>query len=113
YCAFWIFGPDTYEKSESLDAFLGKTTEHLDNTEDFTDENLTELADCFHRAMRNAYKIFGDHAFRKWPLGTERRNPINRALFEVWAVVLSHYDEKLVSEHASDLCEAARRLMTD
>jgi hypothetical protein len=113
FCAFSMFGADSYGATDSLDALLVRATEHLDDTGAFSDEELEALDAAFHRAMRNAYVVFGDHAFRKWPLGNERRNPINRALFEVWAVVLAKYDEPVVSKHAGELAIAARRLMTE
>lgn len=113
FCAFFIFGADKYDKTESLDSFLGKTTEYIDDELQFTDTDRSKLVESFHRAMRNAYTVFGDHAFRKWPFGAERRNPINRALFEVWGVVLSRHDEQRIIEHADELRAAARTLMTD
>ncbi len=113
FCAFKLFGPDQYDGSDSLDAFLGRVTEHIDDTTKFDNDCRSELVKSFHRAMNNAYTVFGEHAFRKWPLGTERRNPINRALFEVWAVVLSERDETLVKTRAKELVRAARKLMTD
>jgi hypothetical protein len=113
FCAFSIFGPDEYGAHDGLDAFLVRATEHLDDATKFTDQQVADIETAFHRAMRNAHRVFGEHAFRKWPLRSDRRNPINRALFEVWAVVLAQYDEALVKSRASKLASAARKMMTD
>lgn len=112
FCAFRMFGAQSYGATDTLDAFLVRATEHIDDPTAFPDEDLKALESGFLRAMRNAYVAFGDHAFRKWPLGNERRNPINRALFEVWAVVLADYDEQVVSARAAELATAARTMMT-
>jgi len=113
FCAFRIFGADAYESSDSLDAYLVRTTAHLDDPSKFSDADLDELKVAFHRAMRSALVVFGDHAFRKWPLTTQRRNPVNRALFETWSVVLSQIDERTVAARAPELRHAARALMGD
>jgi len=113
FCAFRMFNAASYAATDTLDAFLVRATEHLDDVDALPDEELEKLKKDFHRAMNNAYRAFGDHAFRKWPLGSDRRNPINRALFEAWAVVLADYDEQIVSERAVELAEAARRMMTE
>ncbi len=113
FCAFRMLGADNYTATDTLDTFLIRTTERLDDATAFPDKNLEELQVAFHRAMTNAYTVFGDHAFRKWPLGSERRNPINRALFEVWSVILANYDKQTISTHAARLAEVARRMMTE
>lgn len=46
----------------------------------------------FRRGMVRAYRIFGKHTFRK-SYGKKRRTPINKALFEVWTVLLSDLNE--------------------
>ncbi|MEM9459273.1 MAG: DUF262 domain-containing protein, partial [Myxococcota bacterium] len=113
FCAFRIFGTRQYQKSDSLDSFLIRATEFFDDTSKFTDNDRKILIEHFHRAMRNAYTVFGEYAFRKWPLEAERRNPINRALFESWSVTLSDYSEALVLSRAKKLAQAARQLMTE
>ena len=112
FCAFSILGIDGYGSS-GLDAFLSRATESLDEPTNLTDQDLSALEARFHSAMHNAHAVFGSHAFRKWPLGNERGNPINRALLEVWAVILGQYDEELVIARAAELALAARKLMTE
>src|SRR5690606_30117648 len=57
-----------------------------------SDEVLGKLERDFEQAMRAALLIFRDAAFRRYPTGAKRRGPINRALFESWAVVLAEYN---------------------
>ena len=63
--------------------------------------------------MTNCYAVFDEYAFRKWPLDTDRRNPINRALFESWGTVLADYDETAVRAGAAELVKRAREMMTN
>jgi hypothetical protein len=42
--------------------------------------------------MIRAKQIFGKHAFRK-SYDTKRKTPINKALFEVWTVLLSELND--------------------
>lgn len=46
----------------------------------------------FCLAMERAYKLFGNHSFRKSYPG-KRRTPINKSLFETWGVLLSEISE--------------------
>lgn len=55
-----------------------------------------ERADCarrFDNAMRLSFALFGRQAFRKWKQGTERRRPLNKALFDVGAVRLARLND--------------------
>ena len=58
-------------------------------------------------------KVFGEHAFRKWPQGAYGKSPINRALFESWGTVLADYDEASIRHAKEDLVRRARDMMTD
>jgi hypothetical protein len=62
--------------------------------------------------MENSFLIFGDHAFRRWPIGSEYRSPINRALFESWANALTDLDPQQAEVAKPQIVAAARRLMT-
>lgn len=109
--AFRLLSVDEYAKCGTLDDFLGKATEHLDSL--MTDSQLTELHRVFAKGMRNANVAFGDYTFRKWPLTSDRRNPINRALVETWGTVLADFDEATVAARRAKLVLHARQLMTD
>ena len=62
--------------------------------------------------MLNARVVFGDHAFRKWPLGQEHRNPINRPLFETWSIALADFAAEDLEERREKICHAARVAMS-
>ncbi len=47
----------------------------------------------FKKAMVAAFYIFGDNAFRKLSNKTKRKSPLNKALFEAWAVNFSNLNE--------------------
>lgn len=84
--AFVIFGVDGYFRSEGLDQFLNDATSLIDSHA--TDEHIAAWTYHFSKAMRLAHEIFGDQAFRKWPLDESKRHPINRAIFEAVATTL-------------------------
>lgn len=54
-------------------------------------KTLEQLKERFILAMQRGYAIFGKHAFRKsFSIGEDsRKTPINKALFETWANILS------------------------
>ena len=110
FVSFRLFTPDDYAQHGSFDEFLGFVTKRLD---DPADQNLDQLRADFVRGMTNCYVVFGDHAFRKWPWDAERRNPINRALFESWGTVLADHDESVVRERTVELVKRARDMMTN
>lgn len=114
FVAYCLHNVSEYRGFGSLDEFLGRVTNELDDPVRIPDGTLRELESRFSRGMRNAKSVFGEHAFRWWPLGIERKNPVNRALFESWGVVLSQYPEERVLARASDLVTQAReRMSTD
>ena len=109
FVGFRLFTPDEYAIHGSFDEFLGVVTKQLDDSDD---QSLAELRADFVRGMVNCHIVFGTYAFRKWPRDTERRNPINRALFETWGSVLADYDEDAVRTRTEELVERAREMMT-
>ena len=110
FVGFRLFTPDEYASYGSFDEFLGVVTKRLDD--DLDDQSRERLRADFVRAMTNCHAVFGDYAFRKWPRHTDRRNPINRALFESWGTVLANYDESVVRTGAAELVTRARHMMT-
>jgi len=79
----------SYRQYESPDMFLNAVTEYIDN--EISDNDLTLLKSSLCTGLNNAYELFGENAFRKWPMGDKRLYPINKALFDVWTVLLSQY----------------------
>jgi hypothetical protein len=109
FIGFRLFTPDEYARYGSFDEFLGVVTKRLD---DPGNESLDKLRADFVRGMTNCYAVFDEHAFRKWPWGAARRNPINRALFETWGGVLADRDEAAVQAGRAELVKRAREMMT-
>ena len=110
FVGFRLFTPDEYAQHGSFDEFLGAVTKQLD---DPAGQSLNKLRADFVRGMTNSYAVFGEHAFRKWPCDAERRNPINRALFESWGTVLADHNETTVRAGKEELVKRAREMMTN
>lgn len=100
---------EDYGKFGTMDAFLTTTTHKIDYEID--DKVIENLKRDFENSMTNAHNLFGGHAFRKWPLGYERIAPINRALFDVWGVILANYAWFQLEKYKDKIIEKARQLM--
>lgn len=112
FFAFYLLDDITgFNRSGTMDAFLTEATRRVDKGLERRERE--ELLASFERAMDNAYRLFGQYSFRKWPQGQENRSPINRALFETWGVALSRYDWKKLGPKKEQIVREARRLMTD
>lgn len=111
--SFMIRDYTSYPKSNDMDKFLSDTMRILNIIPDLdskeasiffreeeqrkesvrkkdiliTDTKSIEIR--FRNGMIRSYDIFGKHTFRK-SYGKIRRTPINKALFEVWTVLLSN-----------------------
>ena len=117
FLAFAIFGYDNFKNTIGMDGFLthamkiinkGKEKyrksceeekeEALEPIRFFKDNEIdqTELKEKFKLAMTRAYELFGNQAFRKSMLYLDysHRSPVNKALFEVFSVVLSEINDK-------------------
>lgn len=110
FVAFRLFTPDEYARHGSFDEFLAAVTRQLD---DRACDGLDKVHADFVLAMANCFAVFRNYAFRKRPRGVDRRNPINRALFETWGTVLAGYDTPTVRAQAEQLVERSRDMMTD
>jgi len=98
---FLAFHIDPWEQyaSNDLDGYLGLAMEKINAME--TDER-DRLSRDFRKAMRASYNIFGRHAFRKRLVSEEKRRPVNKALFEAWAVGLVRRSKKEITVLAND-----------
>ena len=112
FCAFRLRGVSGYVEDGSMDVFLENTTPMLDDPKQVKDDELVALTISFGDAMTKSYRLFGDNAFRKWPLDATGRNPINRPLFECWSVVLDRYDLTDLVARKDAIVLAARTLMS-
>lgn len=99
FVAFTLTPPQAYFSSD-LDIFLNQAMQRINQLDR---NDLAYISFRFVRAMQWAFEIFGDKAFRKNAdnrrrsiADNHRRSPINKALFEAWAINLdSHSDHEL------------------
>ena len=89
FLAFYLFDIENY--NSDLDSFLNRA---MDSINSLTVEELNEkIQQDFDRAMKASISIFQNDAFRKRYSKEDKRKPINKALFEVWSVLLSKLNE--------------------
>ncbi|HEY3333496.1 MAG TPA: DUF262 domain-containing protein [Capsulimonadaceae bacterium] len=111
FCAFRDMGADKYFEYATMDDFLMTETVRIDN--ELSSAQVTKLLHDFEQAMVNSYALFGDHAFRKWPIYSDKVNPFNKALFEAWSVALADYSTGDLLPRRDQIVNAARSMMTD
>lgn len=85
FLAFYLNGPQGYKPD--LDTFMSLSMGLL-NTKSM--DELKSIKAAFDMSMRLSKQIFRRWAFRKVYSISERRKPINKALFEVWSVTLAN-----------------------
>lgn len=90
FFAFTLTPPEDYQAAD-FDAFLSEAMASINR---MAESERCRLAERFKRALIWSHKIFGDTAFRK--PSRRKRNPVNKALFEVWTVTMdSQTDDTL------------------
>ncbi|MCK5524561.1 MAG: DUF262 domain-containing protein [Thiomargarita sp.] len=111
FCAFRLIESieKDYAPMGSMNAFITEISRKIDT--EINDEALKQLVIEFERAMFNAHKLFGKHAFRKWPFDSQKVYPINRALFETWGNALADYDWQALKPYRAAIVKAAREMM--
>jgi hypothetical protein len=87
--------PYTSYKSSDFDSFLNSAMTAINKKPDY---ELHKLESSFLRAMNASRDIFRNYAFRKQYRKNAGRNPINKALFETWAVNLSKLNDDQLTE---------------
>lgn len=86
FVAFYLTPYPSYQPD--LDTFLNT---QMGKLAELSLEQRILLRTAFEHALQLAHSIFAKQAFRKMiTLGAKGLNPINKALFESWAVSLSH-----------------------
>jgi hypothetical protein len=112
FCAFRLLEDVAeYESHGSLERLLDWAARELDNPARVSEIALERLYDDFVRAMQNATYLFGVHAFRKWPTGSDRLQPINRALLESWSSALADVTREQLEPVRAEVVEKARKMM--
>lgn len=84
FLAFYLFSLDKY--NSDLEDYLNRAMEAIGA---LTPPEREQIVIDFDRGMTTAHVIFGKHAFRKNAGLQSGQKPINKALFEVWSVLLS------------------------
>lgn len=72
----------------NIDNFLIKGLKKANN---FGEEDILRVTKQFVRVMNVCKEVFGKYAFRKYNKDF-RRGPINKAIFEIWAICFSELD---------------------
>jgi hypothetical protein len=88
FLAFYLF--DLKDYNSDLDGFLNKALNELNENMNI---DLEVIENKFDRAMKTAFRIFENDSFRKRFHKADKRKPINKALFEVWSVLLSKLND--------------------
>lgn len=100
---FIYFSKLTQSNPDNITQYSGNIDEELDELVDVIGkekyETLSKYVDRFDRAMRNAYHLFGRHAFRRIQTDateTSSRSVINKALFASESVLLADFEYDFV-----------------
>lgn len=112
FLAFHIWPWEQYDAND-LDGHLGNAMSTLN---EMTPTQRDMLAADFNKAMRAAVAIFGADSFRKPRGESDRRRPINRALFEAWSVQLARCQQHqidLLIERQEEVRRRFARLMKE
>lgn len=88
FLAFYLFPRNEYRGN--LEEFLNEAVVTLNRV---SKENLEKITAAFKNSMKISQNIFEEHAFRKLYNFNERRRPLNKALFDVWASTLAKLKE--------------------
>ncbi len=100
---------EVYRKADSLDDFLLEMTKRIDAS---SPDTLERAFRDFEKAMENAWLIFGGEAFRR-SVDNQRRAPINRALFESWAVALAEVQVSAIAARKEEILQSAQQAMLE
>jgi len=93
----FLFFRDSY--AGDMNSFLDEVLEKLDGLKK---SKIEEAEVSYYKALRCAYHLFGEYAFRKCLpehlMPWSRRQLINKAMFIVWTIILAAVDEKVIFE---------------
>jgi hypothetical protein len=111
FITFYLKEPVDYRPD--LDTFMSNAMRELKN---ISQEERNVIKQNFTTAMYLAQEIFGNWAFRKVYDKTEKLMPVNKALFEVWSVLLAKLSEterKIVSSVKEDIFNDSIKLINE
>lgn len=95
FIAFYLRSKDTnIVYKGDMEGFLDDIVEYLNKKTN--QKSFDEIENAFYRAMKNAYYLFNNYAFRKIEdkhITHKQKPPINKSLFTAWSVLLHQYNE--------------------
>ncbi|MCB9108008.1 MAG: DUF262 domain-containing protein [Anaerolineales bacterium] len=109
FFAFYLTPYTDYQQS-NFDAFLAQTMRRL-NAMDDTERR--ELRERLFEMLNRARAVFGPYAFRKIYEVDGKRYPINKSLFEVWAVTLLNHDPDRLTERKDEIIRRFVQIMNE
>ena len=112
FLAFYIEPWKEYG-DDDLNGYLGKA---MDKINAMSPANRDEIASEFKKAMRAAFDIFGNDAFRKRTSADAPRRFVSKALFETWSVALARSSPERIAylvEHKEETRRAFIALMNE
>lgn len=134
FISFFIRDYTTYRRTIGIDQYLSETmiilNAHPDyqsrdikklvnqrkvKMKDINHEMIHKIEEFFLLGMKRSYLMFNWHSFRK-SYEPYRRSPINKALFEMWGVLLSLIPEESFQKllkNKSDLLDVYHRTIDD
>lgn len=84
FIAFYLHPVSEYKGN--LEEYLNSAVSEL---KDLSEARLQTITNDFISSMKAARAIFGNRAFRKIYKKSDKRKPLNKALFEVWSVLFA------------------------
>lgn len=108
---FIAFTELDYKKlyKDDINGFLNKALKTVNN---YSEEEINRIRINFKRTMNWSLSLFGKYAFRKYSQ-TWRRSPINKSMFELWAICFQKTPESMVTvliENRDKFLEAFQKL---
>lgn len=110
FAGFHLLGWKSYRNGD-IDDFLARTIEKLNLVDD---QHLVGIEAKFLQAMKNNYRLFGPHSFRKSLRDRDRearRSVINIALFDVLSWAFSGIPDDAVEDNAEEITRCVVRLV--
>ncbi len=101
FCSFELLALESYKGD--MDDWLARGLKRI---ADATEAERRCLSEVFQRGLRNNFRVFGKHAFRKHRSANQSRSIINASLFDVMTIELARRDETTVLERKMRLQEA-------
>lgn len=112
FCGFYILNEQFYiqDAKGDMDTFLARTLRAM-NT--YAPKDLDSLAQKFETSMKNNFHVFGVHTFRKHTQVNQKRSVINVALFDVFSVLMTRYNEQDVARKSEAIRQKFFQLMVN